>query len=298
MGCDDDGRLGPLTCIDNVPDRVGPGIERVAWLCRESLTDAGATHAWVVEFSRDGLQGEVGESLARLLEPAVRVSDVWVAGGGRYRSAWCPDRECCPPQGVPLPQVGSGRGAVSQANTYADRAGALALWRRALRDIGAGVPVNEGDVRELAVALRDVVVRDAIVIDIIPGHERVAERLCVDPSAPGVREALDSIIGSRRPRTPDLASLRCITALTLDVARVDPAGRCPGLTLAGLVYWWAGDAERARMHLEDALRVDGGYRLATLLLCAIEAGMEPGWKVAAQSTANRPRTARGHKKSA
>lgn len=161
----------------------------------------------------------------------------------------------------------------------------LGVWRRARLDEwraclaaarGARTPSDDA-IGALSAGLRDVVVRDAVVIDMVPGQAALAELLCADPSATGVREALSAIIGAENPVAPDRGELIALVRLSDRVTWLAGDRSVPALTLAGLALWWGGDSTAAAHAISEALARDPGYRLAELVACALEAHMPPGW---------------------
>jgi hypothetical protein len=58
--------------------------------------------------------------------------------------------------------------------------------------------------------------------------------------------------------------------------------RAPALTLLALLAFWSGDGARATARIEAALCADPGHNLALIVAGALNAGMPPGWVVAAR----------------
>lgn len=159
----------------------------------------------------------------------------------------------------------------------------LAAWYRAVD--GTAGPAELGQV---AAALEDVVLRDAVLVSLVPGVGPLPEQLvqAVGGRASGhetgsaVGRAVAAILDPAAGVRPDGATERGRRALERVVSHHDPAA-VPGRTLLALVAWWCGDAALAGAHLERVLR-ERRYRLALLLRTALEAGMPPGWAVAAR----------------
>lgn len=255
------------------------------------------------------------------LTDMIQVVDVWVVSRRRFRSPDCPDLDCCPDEGRELPEPPArvaravedarrarARGSESRARPSARRLAAVGAayarcaaraglasgtereswrrerlddWRAALALGAAGRLPSDACVARLAAGLADVVVRDAAVIDMVPGQAAVAEALCGNPAAPGVREALSAIIGAETAVAPDPGSLRALVRVADHVAWLAPDEGVPALTLAGLALWWQGDSVAAAYAVGAALAADPTYRLAELVACALEAQMAPGWLAAA-----------------
>jgi hypothetical protein len=157
----------------------------------------------------------------------------------------------------------------------------LESWRAALGDAAKGILPTDADIGKLAAGLRDVAVRDAIVIDLVPGQGSVAESLCVDTSAPGVREALSAMLLPASAMAPQTGALEALERLAAHVAWLCPHDIAPAMTVLGLARWWHGDESGAAHAVALALADNPRYRLANLIQCAIEAHMPPGWLTAA-----------------
>lgn len=157
------------------------------------------------------------------------------------------------------------------------RAARLEAWRRAVGAAIGGVLPSDPDTGKLAAGLWDLAVRDAAVVDMVPGRLEVAEALCADPGAPGVREALSVMINQHDGKRPDPATVRGIVTLADHIAWVCGDRAAPALTLAGLALWWSGDDMAAEAAIATALSQHPGYRLAELVASALEAHMPPGW---------------------
>ncbi|WP_454048372.1 DUF4192 family protein [Cellulomonas sp. Marseille-Q8402] len=93
-----------------------------------------------------------------------------------------------------------------------------------------------------------------------------------------VQDALDLVVDPRRGREPDDAlAAAARTLLQQVVAHGRRERQAPALTVLALLAWWTGDAVRASVLVERALRDDPGHRLAELLDRALGAGLPPGW---------------------
>lgn len=168
----------------------------------------------------------------------------------------------------------------------------LAVWRAAV----AG-EATVAELGQLGAALEDVVVRDAVLVSLVPGAGRLPEELVqeagtaasepVARAAAGTDEAVGravaSIVDPQVGVRPDDSTERSRQALERVVAHHDTSG-APGRTLLALVAWWRGDAALAAAHL-DQVAPGRDYRLARLVRSALEAGMPPGWAAAARTTA-------------
>jgi len=157
----------------------------------------------------------------------------------------------------------------------------LEAWRDALERARDGELPTDAQTGRLAAGLSDVVVRDAAVIDMIPGRGDVADALCGDPGALGVREALSAMITKENAVRADPATVAAIWVIADHVMWLCDAHAAPVLTLAGLAQWWSGDDASAEDSIANALIKQPGYRLAELVACALDAHLPPGWLAAA-----------------
>lgn len=260
------------------------------------------------------------DALRPLIEDFIEISDAWVVVDGRYRAPECPDRGCCPDAGRAVPSPpdripsytsrshlehvrGSrtpqatadrrkrARAAFQRAWRGRDDARRAALpqwrrtkldaWRLALAKAGEGVLPTDAEAGKIAAGLRDIVVRDAAVISMVPGRHDVANALCDDAAADGVREALAVMIAAQDAVQPRAAEVAALVTLAQHIASLCDEGAAPALTLAGLALWWAGDDSAADYAISCALGHEPGYRLAELVACALQAHMPPGWIAAA-----------------
>lgn len=161
------------------------------------------------------------------------------------------------------------------------RRGKLDEWRTALVAAAAGTSPSDAQTGRIAAGLCDIVVRDAVVISMVPGRSEVANALCEDPSAPGVQDALSVMIAAADAVRPAEADVRALVTLAEHVASLCDEGAAPAWTLAGLALWWSGDDSTSEHAIVCALAAQPGYRLAELVACALEAHMPPGWVSAA-----------------
>lgn len=128
--------------------------------------------------------------------------------------------------------------------------------------------------------LRDVLVRDAVIMSVVRGPREAERALTHEPgtASRAMAEAFGRIFEPGHAAVPDPAELESWCAgLRLVVAHSDRAGHAPALTLLALLAWWAGDGAVASCWLAEALAADPGYRLAQLLMTTLEAGLPPGW---------------------
>jgi hypothetical protein len=157
------------------------------------------------------------------------------------------------------------------------RAAGLDLWRE-LVDGTPGRAVLHG---RLSAALEDVLVRDAVLVDLVPGHARVADRVVAGWNGPEVGRALRAVVDPAAAVPPPVERLASACAVLRDVAAHRPGAAAPALTLLALAAWWSGDGARASVLVARALELEPGYRLADLVEQTLDHGVPPGWVRAA-----------------
>lgn len=198
----------------------------------------------------------------------------------------------------------AGRGPVAG---HPWRRAGLELWRAEVARVGAesgerpgaGVSAHPATassaptVGRLQAALDDVLVRDAVLLTLVPGADRVADRVVAGDNGADVGRALDVMLDPVRGVCPDPAVVEQAGAVLEQLVAHDTrAGHAPALTLLGLLAWWTGDGARAGALVERALAARPGYRLAVLLDDALMVGLPPGWVRAGQGRADVDRTIR------
>lgn len=156
------------------------------------------------------------------------------------------------------------------------RAG-LETWRRALRD---PLPASEvpGPVAAVLLAgLCDVVVRDAVLLDCVPGAREAADELVAAGSG-RTADALHGVFTARAAVEPDEALQHRADAVLRSLVR-QGTGATRAAPLGALAWsaWWAGDGGRSSVLTELALAADPEHRLALLISAALDAGLAPGW---------------------
>lgn len=319
VGLTPGGTMRPVLRTDAADFAVVDAARNVARLAAAHLSQSGASRAIVVGFA-ERMRGEsagagVGAVVAarQALAEHVEVVDAWTVAKGRYRSPECVDPWCCPDAGraVPSPPAQIARAFAARPHDVPEGARApadrrrkaqrthdrcwaartkdpvawrqqrLEAWRHALQQVATGAEPTDATVGKLAAGLRDVSVRDAIVIDLVPGQSGVAEALCADPSAPGVREALAAMLLPASAVAPQASAVRALEELVQHLAWLCPRHLAPAMTVLGLMRWWHGDESGAAHAVALALSADPHHRLAELVQCAIDAHLPPGWLTAA-----------------
>lgn len=167
----------------------------------------------------------------------------------------------------------------------------LAAWDEARRHAAAELRIDHarGGVQlpapllgRLAAALADTVVRDAVLLTLVPGGEDVAHRTASGEGpegvGPGTADAIARVVDpSVALRPPEETVGPARAALEAVVAHVPRRRQVAPLALLGFVAWWRGDGGLAGDRVRAALALDPGYRLAGLLNSALMAGLPPGW---------------------
>ena len=169
----------------------------------------------------------------------------------------------------------------------------LATWRESLEGTSRGLWPGAPALGRIEAALDDTIVRDAILMTVVPGSGDLAERL-VDVTGGeaeagndgAARRAVDDRVGGAIAsivdpdvgvRPDEHVSSGAHTVLEAVVGHGRRNSQAPALTILALLTWWSGGGARAGALLGRALAVDPGYRLALLVARALETGMPPGW---------------------
>lgn len=144
---------------------------------------------------------------------------------------------------------------------------------------GAGGPLlAAAPTGRLLAALDDVLVRDAVLVSFVAGHDRLAERIVAGEQGVAIGAALGTILDPARGRRPERGRATAAREVLEHVVAHAPwAAHAPGLTLLAVLAWWEGDGARAGVLVDRALAADADYRLAVLVDQALRAGMPPGW---------------------
>ncbi|MCB2413852.1 DUF4192 domain-containing protein [Demequina sp. TTPB684] len=315
VGLTRSGRMHPLMRADAAEFSISDCSRVMCSIAASHLSEAGAKRAIVVGYggadNPDGTRAAIAAREA--LADHIDVVDAWAVIKDRYRSPECVDPECCPDAGRVIPRAPEGavrafsvrphgespaakapaerrrKARRAQQRSWAARerdperwrTQRLEAWRRAVAAMCEGDTPSDAELGKIAAGLRDVVVRDAIVVDMVPGEGSVADALCVDPSAAGVREALAVMLlpaSAVAPRPLMVAALEELASVLLWLC---PEEIAPAMTLVGLARWWRGDESGAATAVAIALIDEPEYRLAELVKCAIDAHLPPGWLTAA-----------------
>ncbi|HMO10627.1 MAG TPA: DUF4192 family protein, partial [Actinotalea sp.] len=130
------------------------------------------------------------------------------------------------------------------AQAHRWRRASLGLWR-SLLDASPSARVPATDVGRLQAGLEDVLVRDAVLVDLVPGFSAVADRVAAGWDGPEVGEALRAIVDPRRAVPPPGDRVRGAERVLRQVAAHRPSGAVPALTLLAVLAWWQGDGARS-----------------------------------------------------
>jgi hypothetical protein len=192
---------------------------------------------------------------------------------------------------------------------------ALDEWRRALDDVERGTardgvggvgdrekdqdgpPTDAGlpappVLGRLRSALEDVLVRDAVLLLLVPGTGRLPDRLVAGDAGEEVGAALQRVVDPGCGVPPEEVTVRAAERLLRAVGAHAP-GHPAVPTLLAVLAWWQGDGARAGVLLERALELDATYRLASLVQEALGHGMPPGWLAARRDRDGTPTTCPG-----
>ena len=156
------------------------------------------------------------------------------------------------------------------------RLAALEKWRLAIECASTHGELDPGVLEHLWLALADALSRDAMIVDLIPGQQRIAEALCQDGHAAGLREGLACIFGPNETcPAPRRALLAAIHVAEL-IHELRPSAHALGV--AALAWWWLDESSNALDVTQRARVVDPRHRLSALVEAAVIVGMRPGWR--------------------
>lgn len=228
--------------------------------------------------------GVHGVSPVDLLVVAERLGDRGERGW-QWRSAWCEDPNCCPPNGrfVADDGVVSARAVGLGMTALPDRAGIVAeLVPDAER--AAQVATAIDDLRRWWFVDDDERLAQVASIQAALDSGPAAHK--VDPAQAAryitalrdvhVRDAVAVTQRRRRPREQRAAALRAAQRFWLGLTRVAPAGWvAPPATLLAMTAYRLGDGARANAALDRAFADDPDYPLAGLIAQALVLAVPP-----------------------
>lgn len=276
----------------------------------------GAAFALLVAYS-DGALTTPCDALSQVapwIDDYVPVRDEWRVSQGRYRSSACTDLACCPAAGMPMlpappePHISALRASLShqsqdhdlvpwvasdarrRAARARDRAWkardrdprawaveTLELWRESVSQALDGRTPTDAQCGRLLAGLRDVRVRDALIIDLDVRFASAADQLAKGNESELARDAIRGLL-ARPARSDDAARAEAAAELAAVLAayasgqRRDNGSAAP-LTVAALARKWRGEEMAAQALIRRALAADPHYSLALLVESAFELGV-------------------------
>jgi len=149
---------------------------------------------------------------------------------------------------------------------------AMRLFAELLTGYAAGGgEVGVDDAGRLLASLQDVTIRDELLLRFCQSGLPVADRVSVRSGAGLILPADDE---------PGPETGEAVERLLVDLCvRLDGPLACAPLAVLGWHSWARGEGALARVAVERAVQEDPTYRLATLLLTALDHGVAPEWVV-------------------
>lgn len=188
---------------------------------------------------------------------------------------------CAP---APAPQVPSAerrRAARAGDRSWARRAADIDAWRTAaLGHLMTSLRARATalDLGRAAVALRDVRVRDALILRWAGAGERAIADTLAGRSTREVDTVLTGALRDPDRDPPTAAAVRLLAWWCAQVAaHARRDDKAPAHALAAVVHWWAADAHAAEDAASRALACDPGYSLAHLMADVCASGVQPAW---------------------
>ncbi|PIE26682.1 MAG: hypothetical protein CSA58_08155 [Micrococcales bacterium] len=154
---------------------------------------------------------------------------------------------------------------------------AMHIWRDLVRTEAPHAPaeVNDDQAAWVALAVRDVSVRDALLVEIVTGGA-LAE--VVDAVVADENLCLDFAESVFDPVNRPTAAAHRAAGLLRQVARVcDPAAEPNVWALLAAVHWWLGDGAQCRDIAQRLLAASPQHSLGDLLLEVCDRGLAPAW---------------------
>ena len=290
-----------------LPDVAGQAAAAIA----SQLRRVDAHSAIVVSFTTSdvSVSCDAIDAVMAAIAPVVDQATAWTSDGHTYRTPGCADAQCCPPEGLPLPvsTLGASSSAAPVRVGPAAAAGKRALqpererrraaragdrwWRRRAQDpeqwrteallclVGS---MEQGasvlDLGRAAVCLRDVRVRDALIVTWLGGTARAVGDVLDGRSTAEVASALDGALRDVDRPPPAAADVRAAQEWTRSLRALARRRDAAAIdALAAVLAWYAGALDEARLAARNALACDDGYSLAGLVEDMCAAGLEPAW---------------------
>lgn len=236
-----------------------------------ALDETAAQYAHLVVLTVDPEHGQAMAAIASdRLSATIKLAGIWEVSSERARSLLSATNEPLPPCDSEVLDV---------ELLHSTRLAALVDWRHAIELVCAGQQPQPEHLTRMRCALADALTRDAMIVDLIPGQEGVAEALCHDGHARGLREGLARIFA---PHSGVPAPREALTA-AIKVAELIHSSRpsAHALGVAALAWWWLDDPIQASLASSRSMSVDPMNRLSTLVQAAVMVGMRPGWRAQA-----------------
>ena len=125
--------------------------------------------------------------------------------------------------------------------------------------------------------------RDAILVqwatDLDFGYDAFDAQLAFSATRTTVPDAVGEVFMGRGPR-PDLDRLGCaLQVVRLAAARAPRHAKAGALTAAAWLSWAMGRSSHAGVYVDEALRIEPGHSMASLISSILSAGMLPEWAV-------------------
>lgn len=228
----------------------------------------------------------VQELRMQLADAGVEVTELLRAEEARYWSYLCEDPECCPPDGVPFGHAGSPVAAAAVSAGMTALQGREHLAATIAPDVGLGRDAMcqataeaqqwaAGLTRDLSTARTEVNASGCQLVHAAVAAYRGGGRLSDTDAA-----RLSVLISSLRIRDEawmliDAADIGPHLALWADMTRRAVVGVAACASLLAFAAWTAGNGALANVALTRALDADQSYRLAHLIIAAIQAGVPP-----------------------
>lgn len=297
-------RRGAIRSLANTLSRTGHH-QALVLVVSDRLGDPGASGSDRVVDPPTGLLDDLSEELSAA---GLTLCDVVAVGPTAFRSYLCTDTGCCPAEGTPLSEIDSSEVAAAMVvagATVADDEDQLIADVEPVSPDGseAAEGAEEADMTEvvgtfgpeerpavlarwlgllssehqdpqewprITRALADPVLRDAIMISLVPGTG-VDPEVILQQHGPGVTPELFA-------RRPDVDLAERGRRVLAAIARQAPERRrAPALSVLAWLAWWCGHGTRARMLADRTLRDVPGNRLAGLVQVLVERQVPPPW---------------------
>jgi Domain of unknown function (DUF4192) len=272
-----------LVCADDACEQPVPRVVRAA---RRLLPDFGLGLVDSLAVGRDGYRSydcSAPECCPRQGRPLTEVFDSRVAAELILEGRSLLDGESSlvadvlPAEGDSPAAPGPDPAAGPDPQAGPDPAEVLRAWRQVLQASPDQQAPPEKQAQRVAGFLPDLVramadrkLRDAVMLTLVPGADRLADSVLVGAGA----DALESTLRT----APDHELLERGVRLLAAAARQAPAGdRAGPLGALAWLAWWSGQGGRARLLVDRALADQPGYRLAVLVDGLLELAVPPPW---------------------